>query len=119
MNVVEVAIDRLYTALGTVPGLRVARGVGVRLDPPAALVAPPQLAWNGYGSDPTDATFTVPVVVAQTERALAELMKWTPLVVEAISGVENAAVRTANPGTWASGGPDLPAYLIEVEVGLF
>lgn len=118
MNVVEQAIDRLYAALEGVPGLRVARGVGMRLDPPGALVAPPTLSWGSYAVDPTDATFVVPVVVAQTERALSELLVWTPLVVAAISEVENAAVRTAEPGTWAAGGADLPAYLVTVEVGL-
>lgn len=118
LNNVEQAIAALYGALETVAGLRIARGVGMRLDPPAALVAPPTLTWDSYALEPTEATFVVPVVVGQTERALSELLAWTPLVVEAISGVQNAAVRSAEPGTWASGGPDLPAYLIRVEVGL-
>ena len=121
MSVVQQAIDRLYDALATVDGLRIARGVGVRLDPPAVLVAPPRLRWGGFGPEPTEATFTVPVCVRADERAMVELMRWTPLVVEAIDGIEGrVAVQSADPGLWTSGGGvDLPAYLIQVEVGLF
>lgn len=119
MSVVDDAFERLYEALGTVAGLRVGRGVGVRLDPPAVSVSPPQLTWDGYGSDPTSASFVVPVVVRQDERALLELMKWWPPVVAALHEVENAVVRRADPGMWPAGsGVELPAYLITVDVGL-
>lgn len=119
MSSVDDAIDRLYAALETVEGLRVVRGVGMSIDPPAALVAPPRLAWDGYGPDPTDATFTVPVVVRQDERAMTQVLAWGELVWLALAEVENAAVRSADPGTWPAGsGSELPAYLINVEVGL-
>jgi hypothetical protein len=119
MSGLDDAIEALYAALGTVDGLRVVRGVGLRVDPPAVLVAPPRLVWNGFGPDPTDATFTVPVVVAQDDRAMSEVLKWGAVVWQALNDVENAAVRSADPGTWpAGGGSELPAYLIDVEMGL-
>jgi hypothetical protein len=119
MNAVEAVIDALYGALAAVDGLRVARGVGLRLDPPAALVGPPQLELNGIASEPTEATFIVPVVVADGEHTLADLMAWTPLVIAAIDAVDDAVVRRADPGSWPAGsGSDLPAYLITVEVAL-
>lgn len=119
MSAVEDAIEALYDALSGVDGLRVARGIGLRLDPPAALVGPPQLELNAIGPDPTDATFTVPVVVANTERALADLLYWAPIVIAALDQVRNVVVRRADPGSWPAGsGSDLPAYLITVEVAL-
>lgn len=119
MNGVEAAIARLYEALAAVDGLRVFRGIGMRLDPPAAVVGPPRLELNSIGANPTEATFVVPVVVAQTERALEDLMSWTPRIIEALDDVDDAVVRRADPGPWPSGaGTDLPAYLITVEVAL-
>jgi hypothetical protein len=119
MNAIEQAIEALYEALSGIDGLRVVRGIGVRLDPPAAVVGPPQLVWEGMGSEPTDATFAVPVVVANTEYAMADLMVWAPLVAAAVDQVQDMVVRRAEPGSWPAGsGSDLPAYLITVEVAL-
>lgn len=118
MNPVEAALERLYAALGTVDGLLLVRGVGVRLDPPAVVVAPPRLFWDVLGGPPTRARFTTAVVVADTERAMAELMTW---VLPVAAALRKAAVSVgpADPGTWpAGGGSELPAYLIPVDVVL-
>jgi len=70
------------------------------------------------GDDPTDATFTVALLVAFNDRTSAELLRWRPAVTAALQDA-NAVVTTAVLGTWpAGGGTDLPAYLITVEVGL-
>lgn len=119
MSNVEDALGALYDALEGVAGLRVVRGIGLQVDPPAVVIPPPTLTWNGYGDDPTDATFTIAVVVAFNDRTSEELLRWQPPVSAALQDVPNVAVRSAALGTWpAGGGTDLPAYLIIAEVGL-
>jgi hypothetical protein len=118
MNSVEQAVETLFAALESVAGLQVVRGVGMRMDPPAATVAPPRISWGAFDDAPTEASFTVPVLVGQSERALAELLTWV-LPVRAALADTGAAVGPAEPGTWpAGGGVELPAYLIQVDVGL-
>jgi hypothetical protein len=118
MNVVAAAMDRLYVALSAVDGLRAVRGVGNRFDPPAVVIGLPSTTYGGMGVEPTDATFTVAVAVAFSERYVDELLSWTPIVEAALYGVENAAVRSTSFGSVPAGGVDLPANLIQVEMGL-
>jgi len=108
------AADALFAALASVPGVPPFRGVGVTLAPPATGVGPPRLSRGAYDADPTEATFQVAVVVARTERAMDELLRLEPLVVSALYELTGAAVGDSTPGTWPSGGVDLPAYLIDV-----
>lgn len=120
MNSIEQAFEQLYEALGGVSGLLVVRGVGVALAPPAVVVAPPTLRWGAFDEAPTEASFVVAVVVAQTPRAHLELAELVGPVHVALEAAGIGAVGdTAEPGTWpAGGGSELPAYLISVEVGL-
>lgn len=113
------ALEALYVALEGIDGLRVVRGVGLQVDPPAVVIPPPNLTWSGLGNDPTDATFSVGLLVANNDRITDELLRWYPLVVAALQTVDNTVVTTAVLGSWpAGGGTDLPAYLINTEVGL-
>lgn len=105
----------LVTALRTVPGLRVAQDVGEVVDPPAAILGPPLLAWNGYCDGPTSATFTVNVVVTFDERAMERLFAFLPLVAVAVDSVPDAVVTAAAPGTYRIGNADLPCYAVTVE----
>jgi hypothetical protein len=118
VNPVEAALERLYGALGTVDGLLLVRGVGVRLDPPAAVVAPSRSSWETFGDAPTKSQFTAVVLVADTERAMAELTALYPTVAAALRKTA-ITVGLPEPGTWpAGGGVELPAYLFKVEVVL-
>lgn len=119
MSSVGDALGALYAALEGVDGLRVVRGVGLQVDPPAVVVPPPNLTWSAMGDEPTDASFSVALLVAFNDRITEELLRWQPLVVAALQTVDNTVVTTAVLGSWpAGGGTDLPAYLITAEVGL-
>jgi hypothetical protein len=108
------AADQLFAALATVGGVPPFRGVGVTLAPPASAVSPPRLTRGAYGPDPTEATFQVAVVVARSMDAMDLLLRLEPLVVAAVYEHTQASVGDSSPGTWPSGGVDLPAYLIDV-----
>jgi len=110
-------IDEITAVLRTVDGVRF-YDYGDNIDPPAVLVSPPTIDWEGYASQPTTATIQVFLVVGQTDRALPQLLKYLPLVSEALDGVENAVVRTANPTIFQAGNTDLPCYAISVEISL-
>lgn len=116
------ALNQLYAALAAVPGVRLYRGAGVTIDPPASgcasAVGPPRLQRTGMGSEPTEATFQVAVIVPKNERAFADLMRWESVVAAAIDQLEDAVVRDSNSGVWPSGGVDLPAYVINVDWAL-
>lgn len=116
------ALAQLYAALDAVPGTRLYRGAGVTIEPPtggcATAVGPPRLQRTGMGSEPTEATFQVAVIVKKDERAFAELMRWESVVAAAIDELEDAVVRDSNGGVWPSGSVDLPAYVINVDWAL-
>lgn len=113
MNAVEAALEDIYSALAGVDGVRPTR-FGMRIDPPATVVNPPKLLRQLLGPDPTEAEFQVAVVVAQTEHAMAELLRLEPLVAAALHSLRRAAVGVSEPGTWPAGDVKLPAYLIEL-----
>ncbi len=110
--------DSLNVALKTVQGLRVYSDLGESMDPPAAIVGPPRLNWEAQCPGPTSARFLVYVVVGADERALENLWRWVELAADALDGVLDATVIRADPGTFNSGGNDLPSYEITVEVSL-
>lgn len=118
MSAVSEVADALLVALRTVPSLRASLDHGGAVSPPEAVVGPPRLAWEGYCTGPTSATFRVALVVANTDHAMERLWDLMPQVAEAIDSVPDAAVTRADPGTFSSGGSDLPAYDITVEVSL-
>ena len=109
------ALNALYAALETVGEVLVVRGVGVLLDPPAVAVGPPRIFRGAYDTEPTEAGFQVGVVVKKDEHAMDELLRLEQPVVDAINALPGVAVQSPTaPGTWPSGGVDLPAYLIDV-----
>lgn len=122
MNAVKTAAEALLAALGTVPGLRVHRDLGARVDPPAALLGAPALACESYCSGYTAARFLVYVVVAADDRAVERLWDLVPLVKDAIEDqVPDATAGegySTQPGSWPVGATDLPAYTIQVDVPL-
>lgn len=115
---IEVAAAALLEALRTVPGLRVYDDPGATIDPPGAVLGPPQLLWESYSAAPSSARFLVVVAVPLDDRALPRLWQLAPLVVMAVDTVPDAVVRRADPSVWAGTAGDLPAYEIQVEIGL-
>lgn len=108
----------LLAALGQVDGLRAYETLSESLEPPAVLVSAPRLTWALGQSEPTEATYSVVVVVPADERALQRLDVLVPQVAAAIDGTDIGVVRTAEPGTWDVGGISLPCYFVETEVAL-
>lgn len=115
---VRAAAEALEAALREVADVRVFRDAGANVDPPAVILGAPALTWEGVCLEPTEARFMVHVVVKANERALETLWELIPLVSEALDGVSDASVRRADPGTYPSGGSELPAYAIQVDVAL-
>jgi hypothetical protein len=115
---VKAAAEALETALRTVEGLRVFRDPGGAVDPPAAILGAPALTWETTCLEPTGAQFMIHVVVVANERALEQLWDLVPVVTTALDGVVDASVIRADPGTYPTGGKELPAYLIQVDVSL-
>lgn len=108
----------LAAALGTVAGLSVYTDPGVSADPPAVLIGPPSLTWDGYVSAPTDARYELILMVAADERANERLWDLLPQVAAAVDTVQDAVVRSAEPGAWTTGTTELPCYRITVETSL-
>lgn len=117
---VQAAADALAAAIATVPGVRVYTDPAAVVDPPGAVVGPPALRWEALATDPTSATFVVYVAVAVDSRALSRLWDLVPQVVAAIEASRDvdATIDHADPGTWLSGGAELPCYEVTVEVAL-
>lgn len=116
MTTVPEAVDALKTALKTVEGIKVYTDPAETVDPPAALVGPPRLDWEGYGPVAA-ATFPVFVIVPLDDRALQRLWELVPAVQAALETTD-ATARTASPIVFNSGGQDLPAYEITTEYPL-
>lgn len=114
------AIQDIASELRKVEGLRVETELGASLDPPACGFGPAQFQWVLPSDEPSECTLVVGLVVSTTKgpRVYTDMLEWLPKVAAAIESLPNAVVRRANPGTWPSGGVDLPAYLFEVEVAL-
>lgn len=117
-NAVEVAAEALRVALRAVEGVRHAEELGDDVDPPATELGLPDLVFEAYTLDPTTATFPVALVAGMSDRTGRELRQLLPRVTEALGEVRSAVVLRAEPGTFAAGGIELPAYLITVEYAL-
>lgn len=120
-TVVEATAD-LVTALRTVPGAATTTDPGATLaNLPALVLGPPRLLWSSdgpYGRGPTDALYTLYVVVDADERAIERLWQ---LVVDASVAVDNVSegvVVQADPGVFPSGTAQLPCYDVQIEVPL-
>lgn len=121
MNNVETAAQNLIAALKTVDGLRVIRDGAAALDPPCALLGPPQLDWTSYsnGGQPDEATFVVLLAVTADDRATERLWDLVVRTAAALESEMDAIVRSAFPISVTAGGQsDLPAYQLQTEVSL-
>jgi hypothetical protein len=117
---VQAAHAALVTSLEGVPKLRVYPDPEAVVDPPAAVLGPPDFAWDQTaGSWPTTATWTVAVCVgAGTGHALADLLDLVPLVSEAIESNTDMIIISATAGAFRSSSAELPAYFFTVEAAL-
>lgn len=120
MNPIKAAADALDTALGTVEGLRVYTDPSANIDPPGVVIGPPDLYWDYLDTQPSRALFRLYVVSRADDRMLERLWGFLPDVVEAVASYDRAAVQSgpANAGVFSSGGTDLPAYIVSVDVAL-
>jgi hypothetical protein len=115
---VSAATEAIGGALSAVTGVRYYRQLGGSLDPPATVLPPPRLAWGGYRSEPTEATFTVGLIVDRTGREVEQLETLLQPVVDALDDLDDVVVTSADLGSYPAGGVELPAYLITLEVAL-
>lgn len=118
MSVVTDVRTALNEALKGVEGVRVYDDPGANMDPPALLVGPPTLTWEGYGSGPVNARIIVYLVVPENDRALEKLGELVASVADAIDDTSDSVVVRADPGLLIVGGQELPSYEVLVEVAL-
>lgn len=118
MTTVKEAAEQLAAAATTVADVRVYTDPSDMLDPPAVVVGPPGLLFEGPTSEPTSATFPVYVVEKLAARALEKLWQLVPEVSDALDQLDDVAVVRADPGVFRSGTTDLPCYEITAEVSL-
>lgn len=85
---------------------------------PAAVLGPPVLGADSYGSGFTTATFPVFAVVDSNDRAQQYLWIFVDAIRVAIDSGSNGAVTRADPGLFSSGQTQLPCYEITVEYPL-
>lgn len=118
-DVVAASAALISAALRGVAGVGHYRQMSGPVDPPATVLPPPALTWSYGGSDPSDASWTVALVVGRHDRAVEQLLSLLPRVVEAVDGLDGrVVVKDARPGTYPAGGLELPAYLISIDVCL-
>jgi hypothetical protein len=114
---------QLLAALRTVEGLRVYGDPGATIDPPAAIVGIPAVGWRAFCPAPTSARWVLLLAVRMDDRATERLSQLLGPVVEAVeTEMKAAAVQdgpsAALPATLHSGGVELAAWEITVEVDL-
>jgi hypothetical protein len=95
-------------------GIRVSLDPGRSADAPILIVTTPDLIYDVYRSEPSAATFKVPLVVVADDRTSDQLLDLLPSVEQAIYDSEDAALTAAESGSWGS--PPLPCYLLTIEV---
>lgn len=110
------AFAELQDVLRAVPGVRVTADMAEKVSPPFLVVTPPKLSYDAYRPSPTDATFQVPLVVANDERSAERLLDLLPAVEQVIYDSESAALTDAVGGSW--GNPPLPCLLLTIEVAV-
>jgi len=118
MSIVNDIRTTLNQALKGVQGVRVYEDPGANMDPPAVLVGPPSLTWEGYGANPSSARIIIYLIVPADDRVLERLGDLITSVAGAIDDTQNAVVLRADPGTFTVGGQELPSYEVLVEVAL-
>lgn len=118
MSVVKAAAAALKAALKTVQDVIPHTDPGATIDPPATVLGPPALTWDALYGGPTSARWLVYVVVGVDDRAIERLWDLVPVVAAALDEVDDAVVIRADPGTYLTGGGELPCYSIQVDVSL-
>jgi hypothetical protein len=118
-DVLQAVLEAASAALPPADQFRVHAEVSDVVDPPAAVLSPPSLTWAGPGVAPTDATWSVAVVVAEGKgTTTADLYRVLPQIAEAIDMETDFVVTKAEPGSWFSGNSTLPCFLLTIEVAL-
>jgi len=117
-TVLTEAAAAIRAALAGVDGARVYADPGATLDPPALVPAAPTLTWEAYSGWPTSARWLIYLVAKADDRALPTLWTLLPAVTAALEGVAGAVVTQADPGTYQTGGVELPCYEITIEYAL-
>jgi hypothetical protein len=119
VDVLGPAADLLSEALADIDGVRHYRLRGGAVSPPATILAPPTVTWNGMAVEPSDASWVVALVVADAERSDEQLWSLLPAVYSALDGLNGrVVVRDARPDSYPSGGVNLPAYVFNLDVSL-
>lgn len=118
MSTVGEAASALLGALRGIEGLRASLSFGGSVSPPEAVVGPPGLVWEGYCDGPSSASFRVSLVVTNDDHAMERLWDLMPAVAAAVDSIPDAVLLRADPGTFTSGGSDMPAYDLTIEVSL-
>lgn len=107
---------------GSNSDLRLAEGVPFRAPEPASVVlGPPAFGWAGMCTpdEPDTATFTAWLIDRQDERAVERLLGWLPDLITVLQAVgDDCTVTECRPAAYPTGGPDLPAYMLTVELTL-
>lgn len=118
MSVVTDVRAALNEALRAVEGARVYDDPGANVDPPALIVGPPTLSWDGYGGGPTSARVIVYLIVPSDDRVLERLGELVTEVADVLDAAGEAVVLRADPGTFTVSGSELPSYELLVEMAL-
>jgi len=110
--------EALKAALSAVDGIRVQTDLTAVTTPPAIILGVPTLEWSGTCAGPTDVTFFAYLVVPFDGRTVERLWGLIEAVGDAVDATDFAVVVSARPGTYPSGGVDLPAYELEIQTNL-
>lgn len=118
MSAIGDAAQLIHDAAATVAGVRAYLDPTAVVDPPAVVVGAPTLAWETLDDTPFRATFPVFVITPADDRMLTRLWDLVPAVAAAIGAADAGTVSSAgaSPTVYTSGGTDLPAYTISVDV---
>lgn len=109
-------VAQITNLMGTVPGVQFYTDPGAGINLPAAVLSLPTFDWSNYSqADPTDATFTLYVVVKADGYVISVIEPIMMQIVEALYSGTDLVVSHAVPGTFESGGTQLPAYVVTVE----
>lgn len=106
----------LKTALQTVDGIQVYEDAGASIQPPAAVIALPDLSWQTYNrAQPTSTSFSVFLVVKAGSDYALRLLTLVDAVSDALFTQTDAVITGASPGSYQTSSTELPCYVVTVE----
>lgn len=117
----DALVAALEAASASVPPahrFRVVTELADSIDPPAAILLPPTLTWEGPGPDPHTAAWTVALVVTPGDYLVGQLFELLPEVTSSLDNMVDCVMQTAEPDIFRTGGTELPGYFLRVEVDL-